>query len=168
MHGDGDATPEDRNQLVELLARYASIPDTDDWDELPALLFTDPILWDLESLDGEPAAEVPRTMLMEALHRFFAGCQATHHSITNHRVRVEGDVAYIRAHVRAEHWVRPELAKPGENCWLVVGFYDDEAVRTVDGWRLRRVRLTVSYRENDDVAELAFAEGERVLGHRDT
>ncbi len=50
----------------------------------------------------------------------------------------------MHAHVRAEHW----LPSGEPNRWLVVGFYDNEAVRTPDGWRLSSVRLTASYQEN--------------------
>ena len=43
------------------------------------------------------------------------------------------------AHIRAEHWAPPEVAAGGPNCWLVVGFYDDVAARTPQGWRLSSV-----------------------------
>ena len=147
-HG-ADPTVEDRARLIELLAMYASIPDTNGWDELPQRVFTDSVLWDLESVNGVPPAEVPRGVLIDLLRPAFAKFEATHHAITNHRVRVDGDRAHIRAHVRAEHWISRELVPDGPNCWLIVGFYDDEAVRTVDGWRLRSVRLAVTHREND-------------------
>ena len=69
----------------------------------------------------------------------FAGWTATHHSITNHQIAVDGDRATIRAHVRAEHWAPSEVAAGGPNCWLVVGFYDETydqgLVRRIDGTR---------------------------------
>jgi hypothetical protein len=144
-----DPTAEDRARLIELLALYASIPDTNGWDELPPRVFTDSVVWDLESVNGIPPAEVSRSVLIDLLRPAFAKFEATHHAITNHRVRVDGDRALLRAHIRAEHWISRELVPDGPNCWLIVGFYDDEAVRTVDGWRLRSVRLTVTHREND-------------------
>jgi hypothetical protein len=39
---------------------------------------------------------------------------------------------------------------------LVVGFYDDEAIRTPDGWRLTKVRLTVTHQEHPELQKLAF------------
>jgi hypothetical protein len=140
----------DREELVELLARYASIPDTRDWAELPKTVFTDRVECDFESVGAGPAFEIKRDALMEQLRTFFAGWQATHHAITNHRIRVDGDVATIRAHVHAQHWLSPDVAPPHRNRWLVVGFYDDEAVRTPDGWRLCKVRLTATYQEHPD------------------
>jgi hypothetical protein len=140
----------DREELVELLARYASIADTRDFDELPKTVFTDRVLVDFESVGSGPASEVERDAFMQQLRAFFADWQATHHSITNHRVRVDGDTASIRAHIHAQHWLPPEKAPQLHNRWLVVGFYDNEAVRTPDGWRLSKVRLTMTYEERPD------------------
>ncbi len=130
------AGPTDREELVELMARYASIADTKDFDELPTTVFTDRVLCDFESVGSGPPMEVERDAFMQRQRTFFADWQATHHSITNHRIHVDGDAASIRAHVQAQHWLPPEVAPPHRNRWLVVGFYDNEAVRTPDGWRL--------------------------------
>jgi hypothetical protein len=85
----------------------------------------------------------------------FSAFTATHHAITNHRIVIDADRATIRAHVRAEHWLPAEMVGDGPACWLVVGFYDDEAVRTVDGWRLSKVRLTVTHQDNPHLFVLA-------------
>jgi len=47
---------------------------------------------------------------------------------------------------------RPEIAAGRPSCWLVVGFYDDVAVRTPEGWRLRSVNLTLTHQENEALA----------------
>ena len=87
----------------------------------------------------------------------FAGWTATHHAITNHRIAIDGDQATIRAHIRAEHWAPPEVAAGGPSCWLVVGFYDDVAVRTPEGWRLSSVKLTLTYQENEALLAASMA-----------
>jgi hypothetical protein len=137
----------DRDELVELMSRYADIADTGDWDELPRTVFCDEITCDFSSL-GSPAATFTRDDWCRRTKRVFAGWAATHHAITSHRISVEGDRATIRAHVRVEHWAPPDVAAGGPDCWLVVGFYDDVAVRTADGWRLRSVTLTATHEEN--------------------
>jgi len=148
----------DREELVELLARYASIADTRDFDELPETVFADRVTCDFESVGAGPPIEVERDVFMQQLRTFFADWQATHHAITNHRIRVDGDVASIRAHLHAQHWLPPDVAPQHRNRWLVVGFYDDEAVRTPDGWRLRKVRLTMTYEERPDASMEAKAQ----------
>jgi SnoaL-like protein len=85
----------------------------------------------------------------------FAPLAATHHVITGHVIALDGDRATIHAHVRAEHWVPDEVAGGGPNRWLVVGFYDNEAARTSDGWRLSRVKLTSTYQENPQLSGVA-------------
>jgi hypothetical protein len=94
---------------------------------------------------------------LETWKPFFTVFTATHHAITNHRVTVDGDRASLRAHIRAEHWLPPELVQSGPNCWLVVGLYDDDAVRTADGWRLTTVKLSVRYEENAHLFDVALA-----------
>ena len=139
--------PADRDELVELLSRYAWIVDAKDWDDTPATVFAERVRWDFEGVGGGPEREIERTALVDGLRAFFARWQATHHAITNHQIHVDGDVATIRAHVHAEHWRLPDVAPDDGTRWLVVGFYDDVAVRTPGGWRLRSVRLTLGYEE---------------------
>jgi len=137
----------DRDELVELMSRYANMPDTGDWVELPRTVLCDEFTADFSSL-GIPVTTFRRDDWCRQSAQAFAGWTATHHSITNHRIAVDGDRATIRAHVRAEHWAPPAVAAGGPSCWLVVGFYDDIAVRTPDGWRLSAITLTVTHQEN--------------------
>ena len=138
----------DRAELIELMGRYADIADLKEYEKLPGLVFTDPLTLDFESVVGLPPMTVPLGDYLENLRMSFAPFVATHHVITGHVITLDGDRAKIHAHVRAEHWVQDEVAAGGPNRWLVVGFYDDEAVRTADGWRLTRVKLTASHQEN--------------------
>ncbi len=50
----------DRDELVELMSRYASMPDTQNWDELPRSVFCDEFTVDFGSL-GPPVATVSRS-----------------------------------------------------------------------------------------------------------
>ena len=52
---------------------------------------------------------------------------------------------------------RPTVAAGGPNCWLVVGFYDDVAVRTPEGWRLSSVTLTMTHQENEALLAAVMA-----------
>ncbi|MFD5828807.1 nuclear transport factor 2 family protein [Lentzea sp. NPDC060358] len=135
-------TPDDRAELIELLGRYADIADLKEFTTLPGRVFTDPLTLDFASVTGLPEMTVPLADYVQVLSASFAPFLATHHAITGHVVEVDGDTAKIHAHVRAEHWL------PGADRWLVVGFYDDEAVRTPHGWRLNRVKLTAVHQEN--------------------
>ena len=163
--GRGDlAVLTDRADLIELLGRYADISDRKEYTELPGLVFTDPLTLDFESVTGMPPMTVPLGDYLDNLRTAFAAYAATHHAITGHVVDIDGDSARIHAHVRAEHWLPEELAGEGPHRWLVVGFYDNEAMRTPDGWRLSRVRLTATYQENPHLAGVAMAAAQAKAG----
>ncbi len=149
--------PLDRDELVELMSRYATMADTKNWDELPRSVLCDEFTCDFSSL-GAPITTTTREAWCQRSKRAFAGWTATHHSITNHLIAIDGDHATIRAHVRAEHWARPEVAAGGPNCWLVVGFYDNVALRTPAGWRLSSVTLTRTHQENETLLAASMAE----------
>ncbi len=138
----------DRAELVELLGRYADIADLKEFTELPWRVHTDPFTLDFSSVAGIPPMTASLSEYTEAIRAAFAPYTATHHTITGHVIDIDDDRATIHAHVRAEHWVPGEIAGEGPRCWLVVGFYDNEAVRTADGWRLSRVTLTATHQEN--------------------
>jgi len=148
--------PHDRDELVELMSRYANIADTQNWDELPRSVFCDEFTCDFSSL-GVPATTFGRDAWCQRTKHVFAGWTATHHAITNHRIAIDGDRATIRAHVRAEHWASPDVAAGGPNCWLVVGFYENVAVRTPEGWRLSAVKLTLTHQANEALLAASMA-----------
>ena len=145
----------DRAEIIELMSRYADIADLKEYTELPGLVFTDPLTLDFEAVAGIPPTTTSLDDYVAIIRASFAPYAATHHAITGHVVGIDGDRATIHAHVRAEHWLPDDVAGGGPNRWLVVGFYDNEAVRTADGWRLDRVRLTPTYQENAQLSSAA-------------
>jgi len=149
--------PHDRDELVELMSRYASIADTRDFGELPRSVLCEEVTTDFSSLGAGPARTSTRDEWCRATALAFAGWAATHHAITNHRIAADGGRATIRAHVRVEHWAPEEVAAGGPRCWLVVGFYDHVAVRTPDGWRLREITLTAVHQENEALLAATMA-----------
>jgi hypothetical protein len=94
----------DRDELVELMGRYANMPDSGDCDELPKSVFTDPVTLDFESLSGHPATAYPRAAVMARFKESFSPWAATHHAVTNHQITIDG-ITLVHAHIRAEHWL---------------------------------------------------------------
>jgi hypothetical protein len=141
----------DRADIIELFGRYADIADTKNFDDLPPLVHADPFTMDFESVTGMSPLQTSLDEYVAALSGAFAPFVATHHSITGHVVTIDGDRATARAHVRAEHWVPDDVAAGGPNRWLVVGFYENEAVRTEHGWRFSKVKLVAAYQENAQI-----------------
>lgn len=64
----------------------------------------------------------------------------THHVMTNIIADVQGDRA---TSVTYGHWLLEKLGAPGGDIWRGEGWYDDELVRTADGWRISRRRCGI-------------------------
>lgn len=62
----------DRDELVELMGRYATMPDTQNWDELPRSVFCDEFTADFSAF-GPPTATVTRDAWCRRSQRAFAG-----------------------------------------------------------------------------------------------
>jgi hypothetical protein len=102
MASDADT----RLELIELLARYASMPDTKNFDDLPPTVLTDAVVWDFEAISGHPAEPVSLEILARRQRQVFAGFQATHHSITNHRITMATSRTFVRTSGRSIGWRR--------------------------------------------------------------
>jgi len=123
---------DDRQDISELLLRYATGIDRRDWP-----LFRTVFTADCELDYGEIGVwngvdEV--TNFMEQTHAL-AG--HTMHRLTNQAITIDGDKAAARTYIDG-------LIMFGDNISGVnaIGFYDDEIVRTADGWRIARRRYT--------------------------
>src|SRR5581483_2694029 len=64
-----------------------------------------------------------------------AGLDASQHLITNEVVELDGDRGRARCYFQAQHVYR---GAEGGDHYLVGGTYEDELVRTPEGWRIRR------------------------------
>jgi 3-phenylpropionate/cinnamic acid dioxygenase small subunit len=123
---------QDRQDISDLLIRYATGIDRRDWD-LFRTVFTPDCQLDYGQIgvwDGVEAV----TEFMDVVH---AGLGYLMHRITNQVIDVRGDRAVTRCYVDA--WIMAADNASGVNA---TGFYDDEIVRTDDGWRIARRKFT--------------------------
>lgn len=130
---------EDQQDISDVINRFATGIDRRDWP-LFRTAFTDDchvVMGDYGTFDGVDAI----AGFEEASH---AQAGNTLHRMTNHVIDVEGDEARARTYVDA--WIMASDSDSGINA---IGFYDDELIRTGEGWRIARrmftqVRLAVS------------------------
>jgi 3-phenylpropionate/cinnamic acid dioxygenase small subunit len=122
---------EDRQDISDVLLRYATGIDRRDWT-LFRTVFTD----DCELDYGEVGAWKGVDAVTEFMQQAHALAGHTMHRLTNQVITVDGDAAQARTYVDA-------LIMLGDNSSGVnaAGFYDDEFVRTEDGWRIARRRF---------------------------
>jgi 3-phenylpropionate/cinnamic acid dioxygenase small subunit len=133
----------DEHAITKLVARIAQLADIGDLGEY-AQCFADDAEWVLPAGSGVGLDAQLRSGLDDiiagAQERRDAGIQGpgthTRHVVSTVAVDVEGDRARGRAYWRyyGQTDETPQL--------LTMGQYDDEYVRTPDGWRLRRRTIT--------------------------
>lgn len=123
---------EDRLDIGDVLVRYATGIDRRDWPLFRTVFAPDCVL-DYGQI-GQWTGVDAVTDAMEAMH---AQAGHTMHRMTNHAVTLAADRASARTYVDA--YVMSADNAAGVNA---VGIYDDELVRTAEGWRIQRRRFT--------------------------
>jgi hypothetical protein len=121
---------DDKAQIAEVLIRYATAIDFKDWP-LFRTCWTDDVDADYGDLGRLTTADA----LTDLMTRIHAAMGPTYHRMSNLVIAVDGDRATARSYVHAAL-----MTVPGDSAsWVeALGHYDDELVRTSDGWRIAR------------------------------
>jgi 3-phenylpropionate/cinnamic acid dioxygenase small subunit len=122
---------EDRQDIADVLLRYATGIDRRDWP-----LFRSVFADDCELDYGEVGSWYGVDAITEFMQQAHAMASHTMHRLTNQVITVDGDKAEARTYVDALIMVGDN--KSGVNA---AGFYDDDLVRSDDGWRVARRRF---------------------------
>jgi 3-phenylpropionate/cinnamic acid dioxygenase small subunit len=122
---------EDRQDISDVLVRYATGIDRRDWP-LFRTVFTD----DCELDYGEVGSWKGVDAVTEFMQQAHAMAGHTMHRLTNQVITVNGDSAQTRTYVDALIMLADNNS--GVNA---AGFYDDEFVRTEQGWQIARRRF---------------------------
>ena len=138
----------DKDQIAEVLIRYATGIDSKDWP-LFRSCWTDEIDVDYQQL-GRFSSPDALTEVMTRLHQNMG---PTYHRLSNFVIAVDGDRATVRSYVHAVLMLQPD----DSTNWVdALGHYDDVFVRTPDGWRIReRVSTTARTLAGGDLATAA-------------
>lgn len=150
----------DRAQISDVVHRYATGLDMRDW-RLYRSIFLDEIEMDFESV-GIPPGRFTADQWVEDAKTLFKGFDATQHVSSNHVHDIRGDEATCVSYMKAEHFVsRDDLDEATDrDRWTIGGYYTNQLVRTPDGWKLRGVRLTVTWsRGNRGILAIALKRG---------
>ena len=124
-------TLEDIVEITELKAAYCNYADGG-WDRLThdydgvASLFVEDGVWDGGGVGRGDGREGIRTMFKAIRNIPFA-----FHRVTNPIIKVQGDTATGNWHVLVP------LTQPDGQSYWIAGIYDDEFVRTPDGWKFK-------------------------------
>lgn len=118
------------SSIIQLINLYGFAVDTQRWG-LFDRIFTD----DVEAHFSEPAHWRDRASFKRDFAAFHAPFDSTQHCMMNHLVNVDGEYAQA---ITYGTWRLVRRATDGNPLWDGSGWYDDELIKTADGWRIKR------------------------------
>jgi len=121
---------DDRAEIVDVLTRYAWALIDQDWASYESC-FTPGAALDFSSTGGPTGPPADAAAWMATT---MAGFTVTFNVIGNAQIRVDGDAATSRT----AFTMLLKTAGESPSYIDVRGWYDDEHVRTADGWRISR------------------------------
>ena len=122
-----------RQDVAEVLVRYATAIDRRDW-----ALFRTCFTRDVHADYGDIGVWDDVEGITEYMITTHADMGHTLHRLSNVAVGVDGDTATARSYVDVIL-----MGGDGKSGINAIGFYDDELVRTDDGWRIATRRFTM-------------------------
>ena len=132
----------DRAELDEVMNRYAASIDLRDWARLRTVFADGEIEADFTSMGVKQVFRGPAERWVDAVRQTITGFDATQHFFANHSAEVDGDRAVDTRYMQARHQLGPEH-------YTIGGYYTGHMVRTPEGWRIARYRLTVAFSDGD-------------------
>ncbi len=124
---------EEQAQIGEVLVRYATGIDRRDWS-----LFRTCWTEDVEADYGAAGSFSGANSICEFMAATHERMGDTFHRLSNVVIELDGDTATARSYFHAVLMIR----RDDPNRWVdFLGYYDDDFVRTPEGWRIRRRKV---------------------------
>ncbi|MEP1124016.1 MAG: nuclear transport factor 2 family protein [Ilumatobacter sp.] len=131
----------DERNIVAVATAYTWALDEHRWDDLRDVFAPDATA-DLGTAD--------RLVGIDAIvHRIRTALEPlddSQHLVGNHHVVVDGRTATHRCYLHAQHVRRDAVGGPN---YIVAGRYEDDLVRTEDGWRITHRSLVVMWTDGN-------------------
>lgn len=126
----------DERDIQRVYCNYCDIIDGKDFDRLTEV-FTVDAVQDYRATLGPDGVVKGTAPLIAAAHLHLgkdSNCGQTHHNVVNFRITVSGDTAKAKVHYYAVHL---GVRKYPDAIYSMWGEYDDDLVRTREGWRVK-------------------------------
>ena len=135
----------DRSEISDVVIRYATGIDMRDWQAYLSC-FTDEVDIDFTSWSGGSPVHLTAKQWTKIVRRAISGFKSTQHISSNHVITVNGDEATCISYMQAQHYLPTEA---GSNCFTLGGFYTNTLVRTSQGWKIKKCKLTVTWSDGN-------------------
>ncbi len=128
----------DRDAITNAVNQIAIMADLRNWEACRAA-FSDRVETDYTSLTGGEPSTVTAEDLVKGWETFFSQTfKVTQHLIGSHVVTSTGDTATCLSNFQAHH-VYLDTTK---GTWTLGGIYEHGLIRTPQGWRVNRMKMT--------------------------
>ena len=131
----------DKQAIHDLQVRYSRALDSHTFDDLDHVFTTNVIADYAHAGQHTNIGQVKR-----ACHDALVELDSSHHQNGNHWADIDGDTANAGCYFRV-HLFRS--GAPGGDSYRMGGRYDDELIRTTDGWRIPRRTITIDWSEGN-------------------
>jgi SnoaL-like domain len=129
----------DRQEIIDTINRIGLTADFRDWSACQAC-FAESVEVDYTSLmGGEPNIISSDTLTKQWQLFFDRTFKTTQHLIGSHSVTPSGNSATCLSQFQAHHVL---INPTEERTWTLGGFYVHELVRTIDVWRVHKMKMT--------------------------
>jgi hypothetical protein len=134
---------EDREEIARTIWNYSFLLDTGKWDEVPDVVYSEEGM-DIHAEDTDPPMVTEgRQKLKEFFNYTMPHFDGTQHFTGPSMIDLDGDTAKARTYFWATHWMKvgkgAGALRPADSIQALL--YDDELVRTDDGWKISKRRL---------------------------
>lgn len=136
---DSSQVDADRQAIIDLTIKYCWTIDSKEWETLRDIFVP-------HAIAGLVDERIGIDSIIARISDALSSLDASQHMISNHQVTVDGDTATSRCYLQAQHVRR--AAEGGPN-YIVAGRYQDQFVRTPEGWRILRRDLLVDWTDGN-------------------
>jgi SnoaL-like domain len=136
---------EDRQAITQLVLDYGSSFDRRDWN-LHRSLFTDEIEMDFSASIGSGLVRMKAADWVAGVKPFFESLQATQHVGMPLSIQLQGDRAYARTLLHAQHY-QPNAR--GDAVQRMLGIYEIWFERGTQGWRIQKMVQHIDWNEGN-------------------
>jgi ketosteroid isomerase-like protein len=120
-------TNDDKAEIIEIINLYAFALDTHQWDLFDRVFTEDVVAVFVPAGSGWNGLNIFKASFAE----FHAKLDSHQHTMMGHLVVVDGDTAHAFSY---GNWLLIRESAEGGPTWTGTGWYDDDLVRTEQGW----------------------------------